>query len=314
MDTELKVVLTAKQNVSPQIATFTFTSPQDAVLPQWAPGAHISVVLPDGSSRAYSLCGAADAPDSWTVAVLREPDGRGGSLMMHDQLTEGDVVQVGPPRNNFELHPADRYLFIAGGIGITPLLPMIEEVGRRGAEWKLLYLVRERSAAVFLDRLNSVEGGTVEVWCSDDQGFYPLDRLHDLVTDTTKIYSCGPAPLLTALEGMWSDDQLHFERFSNGDTVDSDDDETFEVVLAQSGKTVRVEPGVSVLEAVEAADPSISVLQSCLEGVCGSCETTVLDGVPDHRDLVLTKRQKERCDRMMLCVSRAASKRIVLDL
>lgn len=283
-------------------------------MPTWEPGSHISVVLPDGTSRSYSLCGPAEDSARWTIAVLREEAGRGGSLRMHNEVHQGDLIEVTVPRNNFVLQPYGEYLFVAGGIGITPLLPMIESVARRGIPWRLLYLVRELEAAVFVDRLNEVSGGVVEVWESDERGLYPLAELSKFMNSSTGVFACGPSPLLAALEGMWIGDNLHIEHFT-GDAVDtSEEGDAFDVVLSQSGQTVRVEAGVSILDAIEAADPSVFVLQSCKEGVCGSCETPVLEGTPDHRDLVLTKRQKEKCDRMMLCVSRALSNKIVLDL
>ncbi|HWH25039.1 MAG TPA: PDR/VanB family oxidoreductase [Pseudolysinimonas sp.] len=311
----LDLVLSDRHRTTHRISTFTFQRADGQPLPQWEPGAHISLRLPGGHLRDYSLCGDPAEELSWTVAVQRDPTGRGGSMELHDNVAIGDRVRSAAPVNSFHLRPAGRYLFIAGGIGITPIVPMIESLERSGhSDWSLLYLVRERREAVFLDRLSDPE--RVTLWVSEEQGRFDLTAFRERFDDGTEIYACGPTGMLTQLEEMAADagDRFHREFFSGVADIPLTEDEAFEVILATTGTTVTVHPHESILSAVEAAVPGLSIYQSCLEGVCGSCETAVLAGVPDHRDLVLTRRQKERNDRMMICVSRCEGTQLTLEL
>ena len=282
-------------------------------LPVWAPGAHVDLVLPD-HLRQYSLCGDCADRGLWRIAVLREPDGRGGSAYVHDELGEGDTVRVRGPRNHFALDEAERYLFIAGGIGITPILPMVVAAQARGARWELLYGGRRRDSMAFLDEL-AVHGPAVRPWPQDEQGLLDLDAALGTPSEDTLVYCCGPEPLLAAVEercAAWAPGSLRLERFAAKAPDPDLEDTAFEVVLDQSGLTLTVEPGVSILDTC--MDAGVDVPCSCEEGICGTCETDVLEGLPEHRDSVLSESERSSGEVMMLCVSRARTPRLVLDL
>jgi len=290
-------------------------------LPPWQPGAHIDVVLPTGVTRQYSLCGPVDAAGHsarWRIAVLREPDGRGGSQWIHDHVREGDALRVRGPRNNFPLRPAARYLFVGGGIGITPLLPMIAEAEAAGAEWSLLYGGRTHGSMAFLPELAGY-GERVSVRPQDQYGLLDLAGFLGGPDPSALVYCCGPAPLIDAVEAYcatWPSASLNVERFAAaagaGPAKGAAAEQPIEVELRASGMTLTVPPELSVLKAVEEA--GVPVLSSCEEGICGSCETPVLDGEVDHRDSLLTEDERAANDTMLICVSRARGGRLVLDL
>jgi ferredoxin-NADP reductase len=307
------------------VAGLTLTPDGPGPLPCWAPGAHIDLHLPGGLIRPYSLCGDPGDHRSWRVAVLREPDGRGGSAAVHDKLAEGDALTASAPRNHFPLQDAGRYLFIAGGIGITPLLPMIAAAERRGRPWRLVYGGRTRGSMAFLGEL-ARHGDLVSVRPQDTDGLLDLDEILSAPAPGTAVYCCGPAPLLAAVEercaGAWPAGALRTERFApradaaGGDAVGGEVEDTtgdgFEVEVASSGEVIAVRPGESVLACLRKAGHEI--LSSCEEGTCGTCETGVLAGVPEHRDTVLTEAERAAGDVMMICVSRAQTPRLRLDL
>jgi ferredoxin-NADP reductase len=226
-------------------------------------------------------------------------------------------VRVRGPRNHFPLLSSPRYQFIAGGIGITPILAMIEAAVARGAEWQLLYGGRKRESMAFLDEL-SAYGDSVTVWPQDERGFLPVDSVLGEPRDDTLVYCCGPETLLDAVETAcrpWPAGSLHTERFAaKPETAEPAPGAlgTFEVECRQSGVTVTVGPDESILDAVEAA--GVEVLASCMAGVCGTCETAVLEGKPKHRDSVLTQVEREAGQMMLICVSRSCSERLVLDI
>jgi ferredoxin-NADP reductase len=266
-------------------------------------------------TRQFSLCGDPEDDRRWRVAVLREAGGQGGSARVHETLGEGDSVRVRGPRNHFPLQPAARHLFVAGGIGITPILPMVHAADAAGAEWRLLYGGRSRRSMAFLDELAGYGPGRVRLVPQDEQGLPDLAGFLGRPRPDTLVHCCGPEPLLAAVEECcrdWPPGTLRTERFRPRPDVPSDTGRPFEVVLKHSGRTVTVRPGVSVLEAVRAA--GAEVRSSCEEGTCGTCETDVVEGVPLHRDSVLTEEEKAACDVMMICVSRSCSPRLVLDL
>ncbi|MET7983063.1 PDR/VanB family oxidoreductase [Streptomyces sp. NPDC005281] len=296
------------------VLALSLRHPLGAELPAWEPGAHIDVVLGPGLERQYSLCGDPADRGSWRIAVLREPDGGGGSAHVHGRLGEGDTVRVRGPRNHFALVPAPRYRFVAGGIGITPILPMLAAAEAAGAEWTLLYGGRARGSMAFTGELRRY-GDRVTLVPEDEAGLLDLASVLGRIPGGTLVYCCGPGPLLDAVEERCPTALLRVERFRPKDRVR--DEETggeteFEVVLGRSGRTVTVAPGVSVLDTVRAA--GVEVLHSCTEGTCGTCETDVLEGTPDHRDSVLTEEEREAGETMLICVSRCLGKRLVLDL
>jgi ferredoxin-NADP reductase len=305
----------AKTVVADGVATLTLASPEGTRLRDWAPGAHVDLVLGNGVTRQYSLCGDRWDPFTYTVGVLREPTGRGGSAYVHDVLQPGHRVGVGGPRNNFPLVPAERYLFVAGGIGITPLLPMVQQAELLGADWRLLYGGRRRAAMAFLDRLEPY-GDRVRVVPHDEGGLRgELPAFLGEPRADTRVYCCGPAPLLAAVEAAcagWPPHSVRTERFVADELAAPAREAAFTVDLARSGRRVDVPPGTSVLEAVTAA--GVEVLSSCRQGTCGTCETTVLAGRPDHRDSLLDDDERAAGDCMYVCVSRSLDDLLVLDL
>jgi ferredoxin-NADP reductase len=306
--------VTGKELVAGDVLTLQLASPQGLRLRDWAPGAHIDLVLPNGMTRQYSLCGDRWDPFTYRVGVLREQSGRGGSAYVHDELEVGDLVGVGGPRNNFALVPSERYLFVAGGIGITPLVPMVRQAEQLGADWRLLYGGRTRTSMAFLDELAEY-GDRVQVAPQDEFGLLDLPAFLGSPRPGVRIYSCGPAPLLAAMETAcadWPAHSLRTERFVGEELGGPVRRAPFEVELARTGTTVTVPPEMTVLEAVGAA--GVDVLSSCRQGICGTCETTVLDGLPDHGDALLDDAERQANDCMFICVSRARSDRLVLDL
>lgn len=311
------LLITARHTRAEGVVELTLADPAGARLPAWTPGAHVDLLLGD-IVRQYSLCGAPGDQRTWRIAVLLEKEGRGGSAMVHETLYAGDRVAIRGPRNHFPLHAAPRYIFIAGGIGITPILPMLAAATGKGADWHLYYGGRSEASMAFLDEL-APYGDRVTIWPQDTNGLLPLDQILTAPEQAgTLVYCCGPEGLLTAAEQRcnppaWPSGTLHVERFAPKPQPASPEGEApFEVVCQRSGVTVTVPPGTSILEALDSH--GVSVLSSCQEGVCGTCETRVLAGVPDHRDSLLTEDERQANDYMMICVSRAKSPRLVLDL
>ncbi len=309
------LTVSAKEDVAEGVVSLTLTHPGGARLPDWTPGSHIDLVLPEGTTRQYSLCGDRWDAHTYRIAVLREPAGRGGSAYVHDRLSPGDHVGVGGPRNHFPLVPSEKYLFIAGGIGITPLLPMVRQAELLGMEWQLLYGGRTRSSMAFDEELMEAYGERVHIVPQDELGLLDLAAWLGAPRPDTKVYSCGPAPLLAAVEAAcvaWPPYALRTERFTAAKQTAPVRKAPFEVELRRTGRTVTVTPDVSVLEAVRRA--GVDVLSSCEHGTCGTCLTPVLEGRPDHRDSVLADHERAANDCMFLCVSRSCGDRLVLDL
>lgn len=287
--------------------------PVEGALPAWAPGAHIDLAAGGGHERQYSLCGDPADADRWRIAVLDVADGRGGSRWIHEHVRVGDEVEVTGPRNHFVFDAAPSYQFVAGGIGITPILPMIRAAEQAGADWRLAYGGRTRSSMAFLDELQ-VYGDRVVVQPQDDVGLLDLPAILGAPVPGRAVYACGPEPLLAALEAVMegrAGEHLHLERFSPKAPVDASGD-AFEVEVASTGARVMVEEGVSIIDAL--AEAGVDVDFSCREGTCGTCETGVLGGVPDHRDSILTAEERDANDCMMVCVGRCRSGPLVLDL
>lgn len=313
---EADLVVEEAKTVAEGVVAVTLADPRGADLPDWTPGAHVDLVLTPDLTRQYSLCGDVADPRRWRIGVLRTPDSRGGSDLVHDGLKEGTAVRVRGPRNHFPLLTSPRYLFIAGGIGITPLLPMIREAAATGADWRLAYGGRHRASMAFLDELE-VHGERVQLAPQDETGHLDLAALLATPREDTAIYCCGPEGLLAAVETLcqppWPSGSLHLERFAaKARPVDEAAEQAFEVVLQRSGLKLAVPADKSIFDVVQAA--GISVLGSCFEGVCGTCETGVLDGEVDHRDSILTGEERESNEFMMICVSRCRSAQLTLDL
>ncbi|MBK1787125.1 PDR/VanB family oxidoreductase [Prauserella cavernicola] len=304
-----------KEKPASDVVLLELRDPQGRDLPAWEPGAHIDLLLPGDMVRQYSLCGDPSDRRSWQVAVLREPEGRGGSVHVHDELTEGASLEVRGPRNNFTLDPAESYIFIAGGIGVTPLLPMIRVAQRRGVRWELVYGGRTRASMSFVDELEDRYGESVTVRPQDEFGLLDLTGLLGTVRPGTAVYCCGPEALLQAVENAcerWPSGALHVERFAPRQLEEPVLSEAFEVELTQSGMTLSVPPDKSIMGVLE--ENGVQVVSSCQEGTCGACETVVLSGQPEHRDSLLTPAERETNETMMVCVSRSLCPRLVLDL
>ncbi|MCF8587606.1 PDR/VanB family oxidoreductase [Gordonia liuliyuniae] len=291
--------------------------PDGAALPEWSPGSHIDVHLGRGIVRQYSLCGDQEDKTVYRIGVLRDPATRGGSRYVHESLRPGHLVPVSVPRNNFELLGAPNYVFVAGGIGVTPMLPMIAEAHRSGADWELHYGGRSRETMAFVDEL-SAYGDRVRIVSEDREGVLDLDALLSVPRAQTLVYTCGPEGLLSAVEQRgtaWDDETVRLERFKPKSRAEDDEpgaDSAITVRCDASGVTVEVAPDAPILDVLESA--GVDVPSSCREGMCGSCETRVLRGVPDHRDYVLSSSEQESGETMMICVSRAQTDELVLDL
>lgn len=273
-------------------------------------GAHIDVHLSNGLIRSYSLVNSQDERHRYVIAVNRDAQSRGGSRYVHDELRVGHTLAIGAPRNNFRLEEnAPHSVLIAGGIGITPLWCMIQRLEALGRSWELHYGARSRPCTAFSDALPK-QGERVHLSFGT-----PLD-LEAIVAQAppaAHLYCCGPLPMLDAFEAATLSrpaEQVHVEYFAakKGPAADG----AFSVVLAKSGRTLDVPKGKTILETV--LDSGIAAAHSCMEGVCGTCETRVLEGIPDHRDLVLSKQEKESNRTMMICCSGSRGPRLVLDL
>ncbi|MEC4017208.1 PDR/VanB family oxidoreductase [Streptomyces sp. H27-D2] len=286
-------------------------------LPAWEPGAHLDLVLSSGTVRQYSLCGDPADTAGYAIAIRRIDEGRGGSREAHDLLREGERVEVHGPRNRFPLVDAPAYVFVAGGIGITPILPMLRAAEAAGTPWRLLYGGRSRRTMPFLDEIEKLGGpaGRVTVAAEDEQGLPDLSALLVGLPEGAAVYCCGPEGLMDAVAALCvrtpPDGGLHLERFSPATGSPAGEERAFEVELRRTGRTVTVPAGTSALAALRAeALPDIAY--SCQQGFCGTCQQSVLSGEVDHRDELLT--DTERIDSMLICVSRARGERLTLDL
>lgn len=310
------LVVEAVDHVAEDVLALTLVDPDGDALPPWTPGAHVDLILEEGLVRQYSLCSKPADSRVIRVGVLKAPESRGGSAFIHDRISVGSTVRVRGPRNHFSFVAAPRYVFIAGGIGITPLLPMMAEAEASGAGWQLWYGGRSRASMGFVDELAPYDD-QVNLVPQDESGVLDLDTILGDPREDTLIYVCGPEGLLSAVEAKcekeWPAGNLHLERFAAKETeAPAGGERAFELVLASSGVTLTVPPDQSVFNVIQ--DAGISVLGSCHEGICGTCEQVVLEGDVDHRDSVLNADEQAANDAMMVCVSRCHSDRLVLDL
>jgi ferredoxin-NADP reductase len=311
----LRLSVARREVVADGVVALDLREPSGGDLPAWAPGAHIDLELGPDLVRQYSLCGDPADSNVWRVGVLREPESRGGSHYVHDKLREGDLVQVRGPRNNFALEPSPRYVFVAGGIGITPILPMAAAAAAAGADWVLHYGGRTLCSMAFRAQLTDSHGDRVAVHPEDERGLLDLDAILGTPQPDTLVYCCGPEPLLQAVEARcasWPGGSLRLERFAPKDRSRPVLLEGFDVQLARSKVTLSVPADASVLDVLEAA--GVPLVSACREGTCGTCEVPVIAGTVDHRDSLLTPAEQAANDTMFVCVSRAASPGLVLDL
>lgn len=312
----LKLTIRSVYSPADRVVSIELGASDGAPLPGWDPGAHIDLRLPSGLARSYSLHGDPGDRGSYHIAVLNAADGRGGSAEVHRVAAPGAELLASVPRNSFGMEPAGHYLFIAGGIGVTPLLPMALAAARAGEPWTFVYGGRARTSMAFVDRLAALPGGRLEVVPEDELGLPDLARSFAGLPAGAAAYCCGPAGMLAAAAEIGAstrpDVPVHVERFTAADPGAGDGDRPFEVELARSGLTIEVPAGVSVLDAVRARIGA--VMSNCEQGICSACETAVLAGTPDHRDSVLTPKEKAAGRYMMICVSRSLTPRLVLDL
>jgi len=315
---ELEVFVRSVSWEAPDIHSWELRPRAGNELPVFTAGAHVDLHLPNGMLRSYSLVNPQSERHRYVIAVQRDRASRGGSRFLHEQVRTGDTLRISPPRNNFPLvEDALHSVLIAGGIGITPILCMAKRLAALGRSWALHYSARARSAAAFLEALAALESdrGKVRLHFDDEQGGRMLDlsSIVAAVDDDAHLYCCGPLPMLGAFEATTAGrppERVHVEYFASREAPAKAGG--FTVVLAKSGIELVVSEGKTILDTV--LDAGVEAAHSCMEGVCGTCETRVLEGIPEHRDLVLTKAEQAANRTMMICCSGCKSDRLVLDL
>jgi ferredoxin-NADP reductase len=318
----MRLEVRKSEPLTPRIRSLTLAAPDGRLLPGHSAGAHILVSLPDGGERHYSLISTDTSIDTgggvadYRLGVQLEENGKGGSRFMHG-LREGDVVSVLPPRNDFALREhSSPALLIAGGIGVTPIISMATELRRRERPFAFHYSGRSRAAMAFIDEIEALCGEALTIHC-DDEPECCLD-IAGLIASASRdshLYVCGPRGMIEAAREQahargFAREQVHFELFDK--VEDQPGDAAFEVEISSTGQVFSVPPGKSIIEVLEAG--GIDLLYDCQRGDCGICQTAVLEGVPDHRDVILTDEERAANDVMQICVSRAKSPRLVLDL
>jgi ferredoxin-NADP reductase len=310
-----EVRVRASTPVSARVITAHLVSVSGDPLPAWTPGSHVDAVLPNGLVRQYSLCGDPSDTTEYRIAVLHEPDGRGGSAYIHDEVHENDVLELRGPRNHFELMSAPRYRFIAGGIGITAILPMIAAAAASGADWSFRYLARSRAEMPFLNELKRYDPSRITLYESSVTGRVAVADLVGNRARDELLYACGPASLLEALEtgtADWPPSTVRFERFEVRHDLQDAPTFDFLVKLKTSDRELEVPSDKSILDVVEEA--GIPWPYSCREGTCGTCETRVIAGIADQRDSVLSDDEQDANEYMMICVSRSKTPTLELEI
>lgn len=309
MPEEFDLILTRREELTSHVTRFVLATPTGAALPSYSSGSHLTLTTPSGEKRSYSLIEAGqNNPTEYTVCVLREDQGRGGSVSLHSSAKVGDIITASRPQNSFRLEPAKRYLLIAGGIGITPIRSMYTELRRNAeADVTLIYLSRTREQAVFVEEL---EGESATIHYSADQGRYDLWPLFATSDDDARIYCCGPTSLIDdvlALTMHWRSSCIHIEDFAGVNALGGRP-VPFHAIWEPTGERVEVPADRSLLQALR--EKQIRVDSSCESGTCGTCRLSVVTGEVEHRDLVLSTEQQSQY--MMPCVSRTAGGEVVL--
>jgi len=320
MSTNLLSVRVEKKNVEAQdIASFELVAADGSELPEFTAGSHVDVHLGDNLLRQYSLYNSPGEKHHYCLGVLRTPDSKGGSIAMHDQVNEGDNIQISQPRNSFHLIEDAKFsLLLAGGIGVTPIMCMAQWLHEIGADFEMHYCARSREHMAFHDFFaNSPFADRVSFHFDDGAKEQLLDIPGKLknYNEGSNLYVCGPTGFMDAViqnaEKAWPTGTIHLEYFS-ADPKAGHDDESFTVKIASTGKEYVIPPDKTIVEVLREDDIEIPV--SCEQGICGTCMTNVLEGIPDHRDLFMTDAEKETNNKMTLCCSRALSDTIVLDI
>lgn len=304
----MKLTVTARRPLTSEIEEFTLSPIEGEELPTAGPGDHVTIETPSGANRRYSLVHPGKSPKSYVVSIKREPESRGGSESMHKLATVGTTLQVDEPENEFLLGSDHPVLLIAGGIGITPIYSMAQQLAEEKRDFRVVYCTRELSKTAYADEMRELCGERLTLDHSNDFDFWDL-----LEKPTSEhIYCCGPSPLMEeikAVSGHWSEGRVHFEDFKPVDVV-RDNDKPFTVVLAKTGTEIEVPRDLTILEALR--DKGHKVSSSCESGTCGTCKCSYLEGEVEHRDQALM--DDEKGEKIMICVSRAIGDRLVLDL
>jgi vanillate O-demethylase ferredoxin subunit len=315
----LSAKVVAKRQAAMGICAYELADPQGRMLPPFSAGAHIDVEVRGGLVRQYSLCNPPNEQHRYMIAVLLDPNTRGGSIAMHERVQEGDVINISEPKNHFPLAAsAKRSLLFAGGIGVTPILCMAERLGQLNADFEMHYCTRSANRMAFIERIReSKYSKRVTFHYDDGDPEQKLDAAKVLgkPEDGVHMYVCGPtgfmdSVLKTAKDGKWPDAQVHREYFAA--TPMSGNENEFEVQIASTGRTFVIPAGSSIAEFL--TKNGVEIPTSCEQGVCGTCLTRVLEGEPDHRDQFLTDEEHAKNDQMLPCCSRAKSRKLVLDL
>lgn len=299
---------------APNITSYELRPTNSSELPAFSAGSHIDITLPNGMVRSYSLLNSQSERHRYVIAVQRDRESRGGSKWIHQNFRPGEILSVNEPRNNFKLdETAEKSLFIAGGIGITPILSMIERLETIGSDWQLIFCARTRASAPFLGLLEGNQ--RVRINFDREPGAEMLDipAVVQASSVNTHLYCCGPTTMLDAFEQAAknrSKDTVHVEYFTAKEPPATEGG--FTVVLAKTGREIAIPAGKTILDALK--DEGLDLPYSCTEGICGTCETKVLEGVPDHRDRILTDAEKAANKTMMICCSGSKSERLLLDL
>lgn len=299
-----------------EIFEFTLVDPNGERLPSFDPGSHIDVFVADKIVRQYSLIGSGATTHEYRIAVQREMNGRGGSVRLVQDLRSGSTVDISRPRNNFKLQDAEEVILLAGGIGITPLIGMAEYLSAQKKKFSLYYFCRSKNRQIAIHELcSSIDPKVVKVHCDEDQSFSenPLEKLLSVPRENTHIYFCGPNGFMnriSELTSLWPQENLHKESFSAEPVKLQENSESFDIKLLKSGRVITVDPSETILSACKRS--GIEVSSSCESGLCGSCKVRYTQGTPLHHDLILSDEERETY--MLVCVSRASSKELVLDL
>ncbi|MDP3700231.1 MAG: PDR/VanB family oxidoreductase [Hylemonella sp.] len=316
----LQVRVARKAQEALDIVTLELVAADGRTLPAFSAGSHVDVQLPGGITRQYSLCNDPKETHRYLIGVLRDVASRGGSVAVHDAVREGDLLTISAPRNHFALaHDATQHLLLAGGIGVTPILCMAERLAITGAAFEMHYATRAPERTAFRERIAaSIFAERVHFHYDNGDAAQKLDlkKLLDKPQAGTHLYVCGPKGYMDAVLGTartqgWPEEQLHYE-FFGAEVVKSDSDAGFEIKLASSGRIIMVSKDQTVTQALDAA--GVEVMVSCEQGVCGTCLTRVLEGVPDHKDSYLTPQEQAANDQFTPCCSRSKTPRLVLDL
>lgn len=312
-----EVVVRDRIVVAENVISIDLVDPAGLELAEWSAGAHIDVLLPSGLIRQYSLCGDYEDRTYYRIAVLLDPESRGGSREIHETTLPGTSLRIRGPRNHFELMDADSYFFVAGGIGVTPILTMVRRADQLGKPWYMIYGGRTLSSMAFLDDLLALGAENIEVVPQDEKGYPDIEGVvRDL--HRTAVYACGPPGLLNVVidccDHHLGPKSAHIERFGAGAPLEIDerDNSAFELELRRSGITVIVEPDETMLNAITKVLPNY--LYSCEEGYCGTCIAAVLEGIPQHRDTCLMDDEHEGNELVITCISRSETPKLVLDV